>query len=289
MGDIQARDSLHRMTPGHQLRDKIKEGHARYVKSKRRPPKSYPSNRASEMGHPCERYLVLNRTKGEVKEPPDDTLQLIFEEGNQHETQVKAVLNWMGIEIYGSQMEFPQNAYGLTGHVDGVIGQRENGNRVIIEIKGLNGAHWQSVKEDDDGASLKHHSAWFVQKWYYQGQLYAFLDDIEEIVWIIKNKWTGEWKVVVMPIDYEAIQGCTDKADRVNEHVEAGTEPEPLNDPVTCRRCPYYDRACHPSIENPAGLMIITNEAACDLAEEAAEIDFDRKRYNAAYKSFRDY
>ncbi|MCP3997879.1 MAG: hypothetical protein GY722_22890 [bacterium] len=35
--------------------------------------------------------------------------------------------------------------------------------------------------------------------------------------------------------------------------------------------------------------MIITNEAACALAEEAAEIDFDRKRYNAAYKSFRDY
>ena len=48
------------------------------------------SNRASELGHECLRYLVLMRTRWEEKTLHNVELQFIFDEGNIHE---EAIIN----------------------------------------------------------------------------------------------------------------------------------------------------------------------------------------------------
>jgi hypothetical protein len=64
------------------------------------------SNRASEMGHPCERYLVYLRTRGNERVLHDVGLQFVFDEGKVHEKAVLRDLEDAGIEVIEQQRPF---------------------------------------------------------------------------------------------------------------------------------------------------------------------------------------
>jgi len=57
------------------------------IESKQRKIKGYPvnSNRASDLGVPCVRYHVLNRTRWQEKSLHDVGLQFVFDMGNEIE------------------------------------------------------------------------------------------------------------------------------------------------------------------------------------------------------------
>ena len=57
------------------------------LQSKERKIKGYPvnSNRASDLGVPCVRYHVLNRTRWQEKALHDVGLQFVFDMGNEIE------------------------------------------------------------------------------------------------------------------------------------------------------------------------------------------------------------
>jgi len=79
------------------------------------------SNRASELGHPCLRYLVYRRTAWEHAAPPDGDSISIFAEGDLHEAALLRELVDAGIEVTEQQAPLHSRTLNITGHMDGVI------------------------------------------------------------------------------------------------------------------------------------------------------------------------
>jgi len=75
--------------------------------------KLYPCyvNRASELGHPCLRYLVHKRIDWDKATKPSVRVQQIFEEGNLHEDQVCQRITDAGFKIIQQQQNFSWEKY----------------------------------------------------------------------------------------------------------------------------------------------------------------------------------
>lgn len=80
----------------------------RIMEAKQKKIKQYPvnSNRASDLGHPCVKYHVLNRTRWQEKELHDATLQAVFDLGNEFEQIIMKDLNEAGIPVIEQQRPF---------------------------------------------------------------------------------------------------------------------------------------------------------------------------------------
>ena len=64
------------------------------------------SNRASDLGNPCIRYHVLNRTRYEEKALHDVGLQYVFDMGNEIEDIVLKELAEAGVKVIEQQRAF---------------------------------------------------------------------------------------------------------------------------------------------------------------------------------------
>ena len=102
--------------------------------------KVYPCNnlRASNIGHPCERYLYLLIKHWDKQEPHDIGLQNIFDFGNSVEEYTIKKLKSAGLEIVTPvhrswKVENPL----ITGREDIRIKDPDNGQLYPAEIKGL--------------------------------------------------------------------------------------------------------------------------------------------------------
>jgi hypothetical protein len=240
------------------------------------------------LGHPCLRYLVLCRTAGEKAERIDPTTLSLFREGDVHERDVKALLAEMGFDIYGSQRSFPPNSYQISGHIDAAFAESWEGEAIEVgcEIKSLNPSHWARIHSarDLNDPSLPH----WLREWYTQDCIYMFLSDTEHWLFIIKNKITGDWRILPSEIDYEHTQACLDRAERVNRHVDDGSIPQPITDAAVCRRCKFYKRACYPVVEDLPGALIITDEVLIECAELAMQDQDAAGRYRRNYDRLRE-
>lgn len=293
------------LNPGEILAERIRTKRKEWIQQRREKPKSHPSNRASELGHPCLRYLVLCRTAGEKAAPlPDDTLTL-FREGNIHEADILKGLHEIGISLYGTQESFPPNSYNITGHIDGLHGfycpypppdltvdEAEPGEyrpipwvEVGAEIKSVNPYHWERIKTAED---MLYMPAFFIRKWYTQSQVYLFLKDLRWWIFVLKNKMTGAWKVIAMEIDLDFVQSCLDKAEQVNEHVANNSLPPFIADPSACHRCKFYGGACQPPEDYGKGMTLLRSPHIIQLAEDAVRFDRKRREYGALYNQFRE-
>ena len=101
--------------------------------------KVYPCRnlRASNIGHPCERYLYLLITRWEEQQPHDVGLQNIFDLGNTLEAHTINNLKEAGYEVitptkWSFQIEKPL----ITGREDLRI-KDENGELIPVEVKGI--------------------------------------------------------------------------------------------------------------------------------------------------------
>ncbi len=271
---------------------KIAEGVDLYVRSLRRPAASYPSNRASDLGHPCTRYLVLTRTQGEDAEPPSPTLQMLFNEGNLHERDlVRWLADFCDIHVTGSQTSFPPNSYNITGHVDGLLGVVGDGHLLdpddlmVVEMKSLNGSHYPQI---NTAADMRNTSVWFIRKWYVQIQIYMFLSDRELAIVAIKNKWTGERKGIAVDIDYEYVEGLLERVEAINRHVRKNTLPDYTTDRSVCKRCPFFGRVCDPPMEGE-GLLVSTDQLAIERIGRAKELSYAGGEFNALMGWIKDW
>jgi len=264
------------------LAEKIREKWSERIRSKIRTD-AHPTNRASMLGDVCLRRLVLWRTSGHLAAPPSETLQSIFELGNMVEASVRRTLSEVGIELIESQRGFPANAYGITGHIDGIV--EHDGRRYVAEIKSLNGTDWQRI---DTAADIQHAVKSWLRKWYGQMQVYILLSDVPAGVFLLFNKATGELKVVEVEADYDEGQRLLDRAEAVNGHVKAGTLPAFIQDAAECRRCAFFGRACDPPVEHGEGAVLITDPALIEVLEEWGETADAAERHEAADKRLKE-
>lgn len=245
--------------------------------SKRKKIKVYPvnSNRASDLGHPCMRYHVLNRTRWEEKVPYDVGLQYVFDMGNSIEDLVLKELAEAGVKVIEQQRSFQWKEYQITGHIDGSI-LGDDGNVYPLEIKSCSPFMFKAINTIED---LKRGKYLYMRKYPIQLNLYLLMDGKERGVFIFKDKTSGRMKEVWMDVDFDMGESSLKMAEAVNAHVAAGTVPEcmPYDDSV-CGDCPFI-HICLPD-HTGTEVKIVDSQELIDLIERYNELKPLAKEYD---------
>lgn len=208
------------------------------------------SNRASNLGHPCERFLVYERTRWQEKVLHDVTLQFIFDEGNIHEAAVIRELQDAGFQIIEQQRAFEWKKYEITGHVDAKI--KDNGSFIPIEIKSMSDWAWKAVNDLSDMYKSK---AVYMRQYPAQMTLYLLMDEKEEGAFILKNKTNGLLKQIPVKLDYEYGEALIQKAERINAHLKGETLPDRIEFSVgACEWC-AYSHICLPEHKHEGSII----------------------------------
>jgi CRISPR/Cas system-associated exonuclease Cas4 (RecB family) len=199
------------------------------------------TNRASECGHPCDRYLVFNRTRLQERALHPVSLQLVFDLGNDIERRVLRDLEDAGITIKEQQRAFSWPDYQITGSIDAKI--IDDGYIYPLEIKSCSPFVFERLKSIED---LKRGKYLYLRKYPTQLNLYLLMSEQEKGLFIFKNKVNGQMKEIWMDLDYELGESTLQKLERVNTHVANKTLPDPIEyDEMTCSDC-GYNHICVP-------------------------------------------
>ena len=220
------------------------------------------ANRASELGHECLRYLVLNRTRWQEKSLHDARLQMIFDMGRMVEDLVQQDLREAGFTIVEQQRPFSWQKYQITGRIDLklVIDPRLMATDTIppevkaklqqyespvipTEIKSAAPHPFESINSIGDMLRHKYH---YMRKYPAQLCLYMLMDDKDIGLFLFKNKSTGELKEIWWVLDYDFAESLVQKAEAINKHVADSTLPDPMpyNEDI-CRGC-GFEHICLP-------------------------------------------
>jgi hypothetical protein len=245
------------------------------------------SNRASEAGHPCERFLVLARTKNELRTLHDVGLQRIFDEGNLHEGALLRDLAEAGIKITEQQRAYEWPKFELTGRIDGKL--TVDGTYVPIELKSCSPNIFPALRDVKPEDMVKSKYPW-VRKYPAQILLYMLMEGVDIGLIIFKNKQTGEKLQKVFSLDgpaLEYVEGILKKLEVVNGHVKAGTEP-PVALIDDCKNCPFAKTACFPGQDYGPGIDILQDpELEVKLARRG-ELQDMAKEFEALDKEIKE-
>lgn len=202
--------------------------------------KVYPCEhlRASNVGHPCERYLYLLIRNWEDQEPHTEGLQNIFDLGNSIEAYTIKKLRDSGLEVITptSRSWKVENPL-ITGREDIRIKDPETGELIPAEIKGLSPNEWEKLNTVEDFYNSRRY---YVRG--YPAQLLVYLYKFEKSYgfFILTNKLTGELKIIEVPFDWERADELLKKAERIYTALadsSGKTIPEACDDLSVCERC----------------------------------------------------
>ena len=220
-----------------------------WVQSQARVTPQY-ANRASELGHPCLRYLVFLRTKWDQRSPYSVGTLLRFLEGQLHENAVIDLLRRAGFVIVEQQRTFYWEKYQISGHIDGKV--MIEGKTYPLEIKSVSPFIWPKLNSIED---MKRSKFMYIRKYPAQMMIYLLLDNSERGVMLLKNKSSGQLKEIWVDLDYDLAEEMVQKAEAVNRHIEEGTVPNPIEyDEEICGQCPFV-HICMPDVfRHPIGI-----------------------------------
>lgn len=250
------------------------------IETKKKEQRVYPcrSNRASQLGHPCERYLVYMRTAWEQKAIPPVEKEFIFDGGRVIEKLALEELEKAGFELSNQGRDFEDKRLGITGHVDTML--RVNGHRIPCEIKGISPFEFDKIDTAKDMLKSKKH---YIRAYPAQLQLYMYLSNCEKGLFYIKNKLTYKPKEIWMALDYEYCEELLQKAERINQHLEKGTLPDRIEDYDLCMECDFK-HICLPDLKKGEGLEVIDNAELQELLDRMEELKEAYGEYQAIEK-----
>lgn len=228
--------------------------------------------RASNLGHPCERYLYLLIKHWEEQKPHDVGLQNIFDLGNTLEEHTIKNIKEAGFEVITpTQRSWQVDVKGgiITGREDIRI-KDENGNLLPVEIKGISPFEFDKLNSVDDFLKSKRP---YIQG--YPAQLFVYMLHFgkETGFFALTNKLTGQTKFIEVPFDYDLGEKYLSKAERIYVALASNTPPEACDDISLCENCPLA-HICGDCRRVPTDI---------DLDEELDEL-INRKQELAAAK-----
>lgn len=209
----------------------------RLYNAKKEKIKVYPCNnlRASNLGHPCERYLYLLIKHWDEQKPHDVGLQSIFDLGNTLEEYTINNIKEAGYEVITPTVRsWKIDKPFITGREDIRI-KDENGELLPVEIKGLSPFEFDKLNSIDDFFNSKRH---YVRGYPAQLQIYMYHFSKEKGFFALTNKLTGQTKFIEMPFDYEYAESLLQKAERIYKALDENTPPESCDDVNVCENCP---------------------------------------------------
>lgn len=190
--------------------------------------------RASNLGHPCERYLYLLLTKWEEQKPHDKELQSIFNLGNKMEEFVIEQLKNAGFEVITpTQRSWKIDKPLITGREDLRI-KDENGELLPCEIKGLSPMEFERLNSIEDFLNSK---KYYIRAYPTQLFIYMYKFAKEHGLFILVNKLTGEIKPIDVYMDYNFGEAQLQKAERIYKAIDEKKTPEPCADCSVCENC----------------------------------------------------
>lgn len=212
------------------------------------------SNRASQLGHPCIRYLVLCRTKAMERRLHSLEMQYIFDEGEIHEKAVIRLLSDIGFNVIEQQTTYTWAKYQITGHIDCIIDL--HGSLIPLEIKSMSPFIWDKINNINDMFNSKY---LYLRQYPAQLTLYMLLTNHEQGIFLLKNKVNGKLKEIVVTLDYAYAESLIQKAERVNQYIINDELPDPIDNDI-CNNCGFVHLCGLTHIAKNEGLKIIDNQ-----------------------------
>lgn len=224
------------------------------------------SNRASELGHPCTRYLVYCQSNWQDAKPVSPELQFIFEGGRMIEVLALEQLKDAGFQVSNQSRDFEDKKLNISGHVDCFLSENGSGS-FPCEIKGISQWSFDAVNSAEDMLKAKQH---FLRKYPGQLQLYLYLANKEEGLFYIVNKQTYRPKEIWMALDYEFCEGLLKKAESINQHLENESLPDRVEyDENLCAWC-RFSHICLPGIQHEGANFFDSEEMVARLEKREA-------------------
>ena len=212
--------------------EKIKE-------AKRKKIKNYPCHvpRASEIGHPCERYLVYSITNWQDRQPYEPELQFIFEGGNLVEELAIKDFEEAGFKVYRPEPDkaIAESRPQITGHID-IRVDFGDGKVYTGEIKGLNKYDFDSLNSLDDFFNSK--KVW-IRKYPAQLMTYLYIKGEERGFFYLKSIPGFQPKIIWIDLDYGYMEQILQKTERIENHIKNKTLPPQINDISICEHCAF--------------------------------------------------
>ncbi len=212
----------------------------RIKEAKAKKSRIYPQHvcRASEIGHPCERYLVYLIANWQDKAPPSPELQFIFEGGRLVEELAIQDFQEAGFKVYRPEPDraIQESRPRITGHID--IRVDFDGSAVYTgEIKGLNSYDWEKLNTIQDFFNSK--KVW-IRKYPAQLMTYLYIKGEDKGFFYLKSIPRFQPKLIWVDLDYAYMEEILQKTERIERHIVDGTYPEPMPyDDNICTYCPF--------------------------------------------------
>ena len=241
--------------------------------------KAYPchTNRASNAGQECVRRLVYERTSWDKKLLHDVGLQYIFDEGNRSEEITIQELTEAGIQVFEGQRPFKypdasdkENI--VTGKIDCTVTQ----DAIPLEAKSINPYDFQSIFDFD---SVKNHKKAHIRGYLAQLMVYLFLKEKDWGILLFRDKNSGRYKQINVPLDYQLVESVLKKFEAVNDHIKKNTLPDRISDLSTCKTCPFRTE-CLPDVSFGEGVQIVSDVYLEQLIERRASLVNASSEYN---------
>lgn len=218
------------------------------VEAKGKKIKNYPCHvvRASEIGHPCERYLVYSITNWQDKKPHDPGLQFVFEGGNAVEDMAINDFVEAGFKVYRPEPDkaIAESRPAITGHIDFRV-DFGDGKVYTGEIKGLNKYDFDSLNCLQDFFDSK--KVW-IRKYPAQLMTYLYIKGEEKGFFYLKSIPGFQPKIIWIDLDYNYMESILQKTERVEAHIKDKTLPEQIDDYSVCERCGFLN-LCLPELK----------------------------------------
>jgi len=250
--------------------------------AKRRKIRVYPQHvvRASEVGHPCERYLVYSITNWQDRMPHPAEVEFIFEGGRMVEDLAVKDFEDAGFKVYRPEPDkaIAESKPRITGHID-IRVDFGDGKVYTGEIKGLNSFDFDRLHTIKNFHESK--KPW-IRKYPAQLMTYLYIKGEESGFFYLKSIPRFQPKLIWVELDLDYMEQILQKTERIEAHVAKGTLPEQSDDYDVCERCAFL-HICLPEMHRDAMEFIDDPEFEDKLARRA-ELAAYIKEYNALDK-----
>lgn len=232
------------------------------------------SNYASQMGHPCERFLYHNR---------HDWDKAIERDWGGVGIRGTIIADWWKIYMMQKGFDIVRNEeplsdemvkkYQIGGRIDGRIGKGEV-KPMLYEFKTMMEHEYNRINTYEDFQDSKSD---YIRGYPAQIQIYL-LSMNEEAGWfVLCNPMNLAFKFIPVYLDYGYTEWLLKRAERVNRANVAGTPPDRIAYGKTCERC-KFQAICLPDIKNE-GFEMVDDDALKAFLDERAELKEAHTRY----------
>ena len=205
-------------------------------------------NRASELGHPCLRYLYLLRTM-----PSEDIvkLQKLFRVGKFfEEIIVKRLIQILPVQAFQRPIE--NKELQIAGVLDILLETKQP-----LEIKSCSYENFQEIQKYIDQPKILKQADLLFRKYYFQVQTYLMLLKVEQGFLYVIDRQRGGETIIEITRDEPTIQEIIEKAERVNECVAKEVLPEGINQKNICSHCYFYKKICSKEFQNKKKIQVV--------------------------------